>query len=222
MHVAIIMDGNGRWATARGLPRAAGHRAGADAVRRVVRAAPALGVRALTLYAFSADNWNRPPLEVEVLMRLFRRHLLTETRRLAEHGARLTILGRRDRLSNGMRELIARAEAETANGTVLDLRIAIDYSARDEIARAARALVERGAPITRDAIDAALGTAPSLDLVIRTGRERRLSDFLLWESAYAELHFTDVMWPDFTAAHLERAVADFHSRTRRFGALAAS
>ena len=222
MHVAIIMDGNGRWATARALPRAAGHRAGADAVRRVVRAAPALGVRALTLYAFSADNWNRPPLEVEVLMRLFRRHLLTETRRLAEHGARLTILGRRDRLSNGMRELIARAEAETANGTVLDLRIAIDYSARDEIARAARALVERGAAITRDAIDAALGTAPSLDLVIRTGRERRLSDFLLWESAYAELHFTDVMWPDFTAAHLERAVADFHSRTRRFGALAAS
>ena len=222
MHVAIIMDGNGRWAAARGLPRAAGHRAGADAVRRVVRAAPALGVRALTLYAFSADNWNRPPLEVEVLMRLFRRHLLTETRRLAEHGARLTILGRRDRLSNGMRELIARAEAETANGTVLDLRIAIDYSARDEIARAARALVERGAAITRDAIDAALGTAPSLDLVIRTGRERRLSDFLLWESAYAELQFTDVMWPDFTAAHLERAVADFHSRTRRFGALAAS
>ena len=222
MHVAIIMDGNGRWATARGLPRAAGHRAGADAVRRVVRASPALGVRALTLYAFSADNWKRPPLEVEVLMRLFRRHLLTETRRLAEHGARLTILGRRDRLSNGMRELIARAEAETANGTVLDLRIAIDYSARDEIARAARALVERGAPITREAIDAALGTAPSLDLVIRTGRERRLSDFLLWESAYAELHFTDVMWPDFTAAHLERAVADFHSRTRRFGALAAS
>ena len=222
MHVAIIMDGNGRWATARALPRAAGHRAGADAVRRVVRAAPSLGVRALTLYAFSAENWKRPPLEVEVLMRLFRRHLLTETRRLAEHGARLTILGRRDRLSNGMRELIARAEAETANGTVLDLRIAIDYSARDEIARAARALVERGAPITRDAIDAALGTAPSLDLVIRTGRERRLSDFLLWESAYAELHFTDVMWPDFTAAHLERAVADFHSRTRRFGALAAS
>ena len=222
MHVAIIMDGNGRWAAARGLPRAAGHRAGADAVRRVVRAAPALGVRALTLYAFSAENWKRPPLEVEVLMRLFRRHLLTETRRLAEHGARLTILGRRDRLSNGMRELIARAEAETVNGTVLDLRIAIDYSARDEIARAARALVERGAPITRDAIDAALGTAPSLDLVIRTGRERRLSDFLLWESAYAELHFTDVMWPDFTAAHLERAVADFHSRTRRFGALAAS
>jgi len=222
MHVAIIMDGNGRWATARALPRAAGHRAGADAVRRVVRAAPSLGVRALTLYAFSAENWKRPPLEVEVLMRLFRRHLLTETRRLAEHGARLTILGRRDRLSNGMRELIARAEAETANGTVLDLRIAIDYSARDEIARAARALVERGAPITREAIDAALGTAPSLDLVIRTGRERRLSDFLLWESAYAELHFTDVMWPDFTAAHLERAVADFHSRTRRFGALAAS
>ena len=222
MHVAIIMDGNGRWATARGLPRAAGHRAGADAVRRVVRASPTLGVRALTLYAFSADNWKRPPLEVEILMRLFRRHLLTETRRLAEHGARLTILGRRDRLSSAMRDLIARAEAETAHGSVLDLRIAIDYSARDEIVRAARSLVERGAPVTRDAIDAALGAAPPLDLVIRTGRERRLSDFLLWESAYAELLFTEVMWPDFTAAHLERAVGDFHSRTRRFGALAAS
>ena len=222
MHVAIIMDGNGRWATARGLPRAAGHRAGADAVRRTVRAAPALGVRTLTLYAFSADNWKRPPLEVEVLMRLFRRHLLTETRRLAEHGARLTILGRRDRLSRAMRELIARAEEETARGAVLDLRIAIDYSARDEIVRAARTLVDRGAPITRESLDAALGTAPPLDLVIRTGRERRLSDFLLWESAYAELHFSSVMWPDFTAAHLEQALADFRTRTRRFGALAAS
>jgi len=222
MHIAIIMDGNGRWATARGLPRAAGHRAGADAVRRTVRAAPALGVRTLTLFAFSADNWKRPPLEVEILMRLFRRHLLTETRRLAEHGARLTIIGRRDRLSPAMRELIARAERETAHGTTLDLRIAIDYSARDEIVRAAGALAAGGVPFTRQAFDAALGAAPPLDLVIRTGRERRLSDFLLWESAYAELHFSDVMWPDFTAAHLERALADFHSRTRRFGALAAS
>ena len=216
------MDGNGRWATARGLPRAAGHRAGAEAVRRIVRAAPPLGIRTLTLFAFSADNWKRPPLEVDVLMRLFRRHLLTETRRLAESGARLSIIGRRDRLSPPMRDLIAHAEAETASGTALDLRIAIDYSARDEILRAAQELSSQGDAFTRESIERALGAAPPVDLVIRTGRERRLSDFLLWESAYAELFFTDRMWPDFTAAHLERALADFHSRTRRFGALAAS
>ena len=217
------MDGNGRWASARGLPRAAGHRAGAGALRRVVRAAPALGVATLTLYAFSADNWKRPPLEVDALMRLFRRHLLTETRRLAEHGVRLSLIGRRDRLAPAIAALAARAEGETAGGTRLHLRIAIDYSARDEILRAAAAIAARpGGALTRAALDAALGGVPPVDLLIRTGRERRLSDFLLWESAYAELLFTDVMWPDFGAAHLERAIADFHSRTRRFGALAAS
>lgn len=222
MHLAIIMDGNGRWAVGRRLPRAAGHRAGADAVRRVVNAAPTLGVRTLTLYAFSADNWKRPPLEVEILMRLFRRHLLTQTRKLAANGVRLTIIGRRDRLSATMRELIDRAERETCGGTVLHLRIAIDYSARDEILRAAAELAAGRRVFTRETLAAALSPAPDVDLVIRTGTERRLSDFLLWESAYAELCFTDVMWPDFTAAHLERAIAEFHSRDRRFGALAAS
>ena len=221
MHLAIIMDGNGRWATARRFPRAAGHRAGAEAVRQVVRAAPALGVTTLTLYAFSADNWKRPPLEVEILMRLFRRHLLTETRRLAANGVRLTIIGRRDRVPGAMRELMEHAEQVTRGGTALHLRIAIDYSARDEILRAAAELAAGRRAFTREALSAALASGPDVDLLIRTGTERRLSDFLLWESAYAELHFTDVMWPDFTAVHLERALADFRSRDRRFGALSA-
>jgi undecaprenyl diphosphate synthase len=219
LHVAMIMDGNGRWATARGLPRAAGHRAGADAVRRVVTAAPALGIRTLTLYAFSADNWHRPPLEVEILLRLFRRHLLTESRRLAEHGARLTVIGRRDRLPPVLADLIARAESITRGGSVLDLRIAIDYSARDEILRAAGDLARRRAPFTRESFDASLSASPPVDLLIRSGAERRLSDFMLWECAYAELYFTDVMWPAFTGEDLARAVNDFHSRERRFGAL---
>jgi undecaprenyl diphosphate synthase len=213
------MDGNGRWATARGLPRASGHRAGADAVRRVVEAAPSLGIKTLTLYAFSADNWRRPPLEVEILLRLFRRHLLTESRRLAEHGAQLTVIGRRDRLPTVLTDLIARAESITRGGTVLDLRIAIDYSARDEILRAAGDLARRRVPFTREALDASLSAAPPVDLLIRSGAERRLSDFMLWECAYAELYFTDVMWPAFTGDDLARAVNDFHSRSRRFGAL---
>ncbi len=217
----MIMDGNGRWATARGLPRAAGHRAGADAVRRVVTAAPTLGIATLTLYAFSSDNWRRPPLEVEILLRLFRRHLLTESRRLAEHGAQLTVIGRRDRLPPVLTELIARAEQITRGGTMLDLRIAIDYSARDEILRAARELSQHHAPFTREALDAQLSAAPPVDLLIRSGAERRLSDFMLWECAYAELYFTDVMWPAFTGDDLARAVSDFHTRDRRFGSLIA-
>ncbi len=217
----MIMDGNGRWATARGLPRAAGHRAGADAVRRVVTAAPSLGITTLTLYAFSSDNWRRPPLEVEILLRLFRRHLLTESRRLAEHGAQLTVIGRRDRLPPVLTDLIARAEQITRGGTVLDLRIAIDYSARDEILRAAGELSRHHTPFTREALDARLSAAPPVDLLIRSGAERRLSDFMLWECAYAELYFTNVMWPAFTGEDLARAVSDFHSRDRRYGALVA-
>ena len=201
LHVAIIMDGNGRWATRRGLPRAAGHRAGADAVRRVVEAAPDLGITALTLYAFSADNWKRPPGEVAILMRLFARHLHTETPRLAAEGARLTIVGRRDRLPAPLVAAIEAAEAATAAGSRLHLRIAIDYSAR--------AAIRAGAIL------------PDVDLLIRTAGEQRLSDFLLWECAYAELWFTDRMWPDFGAADLAVAVRDFAARERRFGGLAA-
>jgi undecaprenyl diphosphate synthase len=229
LHVAIIMDGNGRWATARAMPRAFGHRQGAESVRRVVEAAPSLGVGTLTLYAFSSDNWRRPPREVAMLMRLFRAHLRTETPRLVENGVRLSIIGRRDRLPLVLRDAIEAAERETAHGTRLHLRLAIDYSARDAIGRAALRLRDQDIDaneITREQFSALLGaayapgaSAPDVDLLIRSGGERRLSDFLLWECAYAELHFTDVMWPDFSAADLAAAVGDFQSRERRFGAL---
>jgi len=203
-HVAIIMDGNGRWATARGLPRTAGHRAGADAVRRVVETAPRLGVRTLTLFAFSSDNWKRPTREVATLMRLFHRYLAAEAAALKENGVRLSIIGRRDRLAEPLVRQISAAERLTASEHRLHLRLAVDYSAREAIRRS-----------TRD--PSLLG--PDVDLLIRTGGERRLSDFLLWECAYAELHFTDKRWPDFDAVDLERALADFHGRQRRFGAL---
>jgi undecaprenyl diphosphate synthase len=203
-HVAIIMDGNGRWATARGLPRTAGHRAGADAVRRAVETAPRLGVRTLTLFAFSSDNWKRPSREVAALMRLFHRYLASEAAALQENGVRLSVIGRRDRLAASLVRQIVAAERLTASGRRLHLRLAVDYSAREAIKRSARE-------------PACVG--PDVDLLIRTGGERRLSDFLLWECAYAELHFTDKRWPDFGAADLEGALDDFQSRQRRFGAL---
>ena len=199
LHVAIIMDGNGRWAERRGLQRVAGHRVGAEAVRRVVEAAPELGVGAVSLFAFSADNWKRPASEVNTLMRLFARHLRTETPRCVANGVALRIIGRRDRLPSPLVEAIASAEETTAVGKRLELRIAVDYSSRHAI--------ETGRLL------------PDVDLLIRTGGEHRLSDFLLWESAYAELYFTDTMWPDFGAADLAAAVAWFHARDRRFGGL---
>jgi len=202
LHVAIIMDGNGRWATRRGLPRGAGHRAGAETVRRIVQAAPDLGITALTLYAFSADNWKRPAGEITILMRLFARYLHGEVAPLTKQDVRLAVIGRRDRLPAPLVSAIASAEEATARGTQLDLRLAVDYSAR--------AAIRAGALI------------PDVDLLIRTGGEQRLSDFLLWESAYAELWFTDRMWPDFGTADLTRAVADFQNRERRFGALPSS
>jgi undecaprenyl diphosphate synthase len=199
LHVAIIMDGNGRWATRRGLPRSAGHRRGAEAVRRAVEAAPGLGIAQLTLFAFSADNWQRPAREVDLLMRLFARYLRTETAELKRRGVRLEVIGRRDRLPARLVAAIAAAETATAAGAELHLRLAVDYSARAAI-RAGRLV-------------------PDVDLLIRTGGEQRLSDFLLWEAAYAELHFTDRMWPDFAATDLAAAVQAFHARERRFGGL---
>lgn len=202
MHVAIILDGNGRWAAARGWPRLAGHRAGADAVRRTVEAAPQHGISTLTLYAFSSDNWKRPAPEVRGLMKLLRSYLRSEVDRLREQSVRLTFIGRRDRLSPDLAQALSDAEHWTAAGSRLHLRIAIDYSARHQIASG-----EIG---------------PDVDLLIRTGGEQRLSDFLLWECAYAELLFLPLAWPEFGAPHLAAAIADFHQRDRRFGAISAA
>ena len=227
LHVAVIMDGNGRWAQARGLARSLGHRAGAEAVRRVVEAAPASGIGTLTLYAFSADNWGRPSCEVSLLMRLLKRYLGAETEKLAERGVRLSVVGRRDRLTPALCAAIERAEVKTAGGRALRLRLAVDYSAREAILRAAKVLnSERRSTsmVTREEFACVLGEALNddapardVDLLIRTGGEQRVSDFLLWESAYAELYFTRRMWPDFTAADLASAIAEFHGRERRFG-----
>jgi len=225
-HVAVIMDGNGRWAMARGRPRTAGHVAGADAVRRTVEAAPGLGVRILTLFAFSSDNWQRPDREVSALMGLFRRYLAQEAVRCAERGVRISVIGRRDRLPPVLVRAIEGAEALTSGGAhSFWLRIAVDYSARDAILRAAGRLDCRPGPadLSRETFSRLLaepaqdGPVPDVDLLIRTGGEKRLSDFLLWECAYAELVFTDRMWPDFTAADLADALRELRARERRFG-----
>jgi undecaprenyl diphosphate synthase len=217
MHVAIIMDGNGRWAERRGLPRTAGHRAGARAVKAVVEAAAKGPVDVLTLYAFSEDNWSRPRDEVNQLMRLFERHLIGEAARCADAGVRVSVIGRRDRLGTRLASTIERTEALTRDGTRLMLRLAVDYSARAMLARAAAA----GAAIEERL--AALGQLPAnaldVDLLIRTGGEQRLSDFMLWECAYAELLFVPTFWPDFDAPAFKEALDTFARRERRFGGL---
>ena len=221
LHLAVIMDGNGRWAVRRGLPRVAGHRAGAESVRRCVEAAPDHGISVLTVYAFSEDNWQRPGREVESLMNLFRHFLHRETSACLENGVRLNVIGRRDRLDRPLRMAIERAELATTHSTRLLLRLAVDYSSRSAIQLAA----EGAQPgMTRDgfgrrvcqAINGVAGVG-DVDLLIRTGGERRLSDFLLWEAAYAELYFSDIMWPDFGAADLALAIEHFNTRERRFG-----
>ncbi len=224
-HVAIIMDGNGRWARQRDRPRPVGHIAGAKAVRDTVESAPGLGITTLTLYAFSSDNWRRPRGEVVHLMRLFHKHLDSQCARLKDHGVRLSVIGRRDRIPWSLKRRIARVEEHTCRGRSLHLRIAIDYSARDALLAAAGRL-NKEAPLTRETfehhvsevIHAPQGTR-DVDLLIRTGGEQRLSDFLLWESAYAELHFTDVLWPDFSGLDLASAVNDYAARERRYGGL---
>ena len=221
LHVACIMDGNGRWAAERNLPRQCGHQAGVEALRRVVTVAPDNGVKVLTVYAFSADNWRRPRAEIEELIRLLRNYLDTETENLVRDDVRLTIFGRRDRLPEGLIAEIERSEAATHSGDSLHLRIAIDYSSRDAIVAAARAAANLPA-ITRE-IFAELVTGPAairdVDLLIRTSGEQRLSDFLLWECAYAELYFTKRLWPDFTETDLAEALTEFRQRDRRFGGL---
>jgi undecaprenyl diphosphate synthase len=221
LHVGIIMDGNGRWATRRGLSRLRGHEAGVEAIRRIVEAAPGQGVGTLTLYAFSSDNWRRPKAEVTALMALLRFYLANEIQSLVKNGVRLTVIGRRDRLPGGIATAIARAEAATANGDALHLRIAIDYSARDAILNAANRAAAIG-HLTRETFSELVTGEPNLrdvDLIIRTSGEKRLSDFLLWEGAYAELHFTERMWPEFEAEDLAEALSSFRQRERRFGGL---
>jgi undecaprenyl diphosphate synthase len=221
LHVAIIMDGNGRWAERRGLPRPAGHRAGADAVRRVVEAAPKLGITTLTLYAFSSDNWRRPQDEVGALMGLLRHYLRQELRALLENDVELIVLGRRDRLPAGLSEEIKAAEQASAGGKRLKLQIAVDYSARDTILEAAAAWRADHTPSRAEFARLLGGMTQSasrdVDLLIRSGGEKRLSDFLLWECAYAELCFVDRLWPDFGEADLTAAIEDFRRRERRFG-----
>jgi undecaprenyl diphosphate synthase len=229
LHVAIIMDGNGRWATRRGLPRIAGHRAGLGAARRIVEHASDVGIRCLTLYAFSADNWRRPPAEVQRIFWLLRAFLRMETERMRERGARLEVIGRRDRLPAAVLRAIEQAEWSTAAGRGILLRVAIDYSSRDAIVRAAADVLtamrgegDRSCDGLRTLLMRQLaGDAGDVDLLIRTGGEKRLSDFLLWESAYAELHFTDRMWPDFDEADLDGALEEFLHRERRFGGVPA-
>jgi undecaprenyl diphosphate synthase len=225
MHVAIIMDGNGRWATQRGLPRTAGHIEGAKAVRATVETAARAGVNVLTLYAFSSANWARPPAEISALMRLFGQYLFTETRRCVEQSIRVNVIGRRDRLSENLLRSIEQSERSSAAGSGMLLRIAVDYSSQHSIMQAARR-APRDADLTAgdfhrllQEVNHCAHPASEVDLMIRTGSERRLSDFLLWESAFAELHFSDCLWPDFDETRFHFALEDYGGRQRRFGGL---
>lgn len=219
-HVAIIMDGNGRWAEARDLPRVEGHRAGADAVRDVTRAARRLGIEALTLYAFSTENWGRPEPEVDALMLLLAEFLESERDELMRNGIRLNAIGQLDRLPPPVARRLDAVRAETARNHGTTLTLALSYGGRQEIVRAARsAAAAKGAALEAADLEAGLWTAdlPELDLLVRTSGERRISNFLLWQCAYAELVFTDVLWPDFRDAELFSAIAEFQARERRFG-----
>jgi undecaprenyl diphosphate synthase len=225
LHVAIIMDGNGRWAARRDLPRVAGHRAGVAAVRRIVEHAPDVGIGRLTLYAFSSDNWRRPSAEVQSIFWLLRAFLRLERERLRQAGARLEVIGRRDRIPKLLLREIKQAEAATATGRRLSLRVAIDYSSRDAILGAALALSANQSSLEQQRemlAQTLMRDSGEVDLLIRTGGEKRLSDFLLWECAYAELWFTDRMWPEFDTADLDAALQEFRGRERRFGGVPAA
>jgi undecaprenyl diphosphate synthase len=219
-HVAIIMDGNGRWAKKRFLPRVAGHKAGVEAVRNIVRAAAEMELEAMTLYAFSSENWKRPEEEVSDLMGLMKRFILSDLDEFAANDVRLKVIGDWRALAPDVVALIEDAIARTAGNSRTTLAVALNYGAQDELVRAARAAAAEGG-ISAQAIEAHLDTAglPPLDLLIRTSGEVRLSNFLLWQSAYAELYFTDTLWPDFKPADLRAALDHFARRERRFGGL---
>ncbi len=225
-HVAVIMDGNGRWAKAHGLPRTAGHKRGADALKTTMTACRDFGIRYLTIYAFSSENWKRPPEEVGELMLLLKHYLSRELKNLHENHVCIRFIGERERLADDVRALIGQAEQLTRHNTAFFLTVGLSYGARQEIVRAARALAERAVrgDIAVEAIDEAMmetqlytASLPEVDLLIRTGGERRLSNFLLWQAAYTELYFTPTLWPDFSAEHLRDAVDDFAKRERRYG-----
>ncbi|MBV8515286.1 MAG: di-trans,poly-cis-decaprenylcistransferase [Acidobacteria bacterium] len=225
LHVAIISDGNGRWATSRGLPRSAGHRAGAETARAIIAAAPKMGIHTLTLFALSSANWKRPEPEVAAILRILHEYLLAETRHCIDEGIRLSIIGRRDRFSAHLRRTVVDSEDATARGTRLHLRLAVDYSARNAIYSAARRFyksTELSEEAFADVMAEARGGAADVDLLIRTGGEQRISDFLLWESAFAEFFFIHKRWPDFTVDDLRSALEDFASRERTRGALPSS
>lgn len=222
-HVAVIMDGNGRWAGARGLPRVAGHKAGVDSVREIVRACGELGVEALTLYSFSTENWLRPKEEVGELMRLLSWALDKETLELGKSNVRLGAIGRLEALPQAVREQLAKSIKELAGNTGLRLTLALNYGGRQEILDAVNKVVAAGGAVDEDSVGKSLYTAdlPELDLVIRTSGEMRISNFLLWQAAYAELYVTPTLWPDFRKPHLVEALEDFQKRDRRFGGLSA-
>jgi undecaprenyl diphosphate synthase len=228
-HLAIIMDGNGRWAEQRGMPRWKGHEVGAKAVRRTTEEAARQGIEVLTLFAFSSENWKRPAKEVQILFSLLRKYLIDERRKLVENGIRLSAIGRRDRLPGAVREALHETEDVTRTCKKLHVRLALDYGARYEIIEAVRALARQAVQggLRPEQIDEAGFServspepVPDPDLIIRTAGEQRLSNFLLWQAAYAELHFCPKYWPDFEGSDLVAALADYHSRTRKFGALA--
>jgi len=223
LHVAIISDGNGRWATSRGLPRTAGHRAGAASARRIIEAAPRLGIHTLTLFALSSANWQRPAAEVEGILALLSEYLAAETACCVKEGVRLSVIGRRDRMPAALARAVADAERTTAAGARLHLRLAVDYSGRESIFRAAcryyKATVLSPDSFSQVLSEVQHGGSTEVDLLIRTGGEQRLSDFLLWECAYAELVFLEKRWPDFSVADLEAALSEFAQRERTRGAL---
>lgn len=218
-HIAIVMDGNGRWATRRYLPRVAGHKKGVDALRACVRHCGERGVKVLTVFAFSSENWNRPSEEVSGLMELLAMALAREVPQLLADGVRIVFVGHRAALSDKVRSGLAQAEATTARNTRLVLNICFNYGGRWDIAQAAASLQARGEPITEANLDGAMALAhvPDPDLLIRTGGEQRISNFLLWQAAYSELYFSDRLWPDFDEAALDAAIADYSRRERRFG-----
>ena len=227
-HVAVIMDGNGRWATARGLPRIAGHQRGADAVRVAVEGCRELGIGYLTLYAFSSENWKRPPAEVDDLMGLLRLYLRRELAQLDSNGVRVRFIGEREQLADDIVSMIEHAEAITSDNTALTLVIALNYGSQDEIVRACQSIAAdvQAGKVSIDSIDKPKFASyletdgiPDPDLIIRTSGEQRLSNFLLWQAAYAELIFVDTNWPDFSRQTLEDAINEFHRRERRYGAV---